>query len=239
MTVRRAPRCTSPFDARLREAVGAYLLGALEPAEADEVAAHLSDCESCRAEYGELADMVPLMAMVSEREAVQGPVRPEPAVLGRVLARSRSRVTGSGPGRGARPRRARFALAAACVVLAGTGSAVGMRMSTHATSTTAWSSSVVVTPYGHTSADISAMADVTPASWGSKIDLQMDGLPKGYKCSMIVVGTDGSRDSGGTWNVWAGGSITIPTTSSIPPEHIAAIEVDLPDGTVLLTVPHP
>lgn len=107
MTERRVPRCTRAYDPRLREAVGAYLLGGLEPAEADEVAAHLSECESCRADYAELADLVPLMALVTEQEAVRGPVRPEPAVLGRVLESSRRHGAEAEAESGARPKRRR------------------------------------------------------------------------------------------------------------------------------------
>ena len=62
MNDRRAPHCTAANDPWLREAVGAYLLGALEPAENDRVAAHLAGCASCRAEYGELAELLPLLA---------------------------------------------------------------------------------------------------------------------------------------------------------------------------------
>lgn len=65
MNGHRVPRCTRAYDPRLREAVGAYLLGGLDAAEADEVSFHLSECESCRAEYAELADLVPLMALVT------------------------------------------------------------------------------------------------------------------------------------------------------------------------------
>lgn len=273
MTDRRVPRCTRAYDPRLREAVGAYLLGALEPAEADEVAAHLSECESCRADYAELADLVPLMAMVTEQEAVLGPVRPEPAVLGRVLDTSRREgaqfqakgagkppvstaasfaTAGGAPVAAAarrRPGRTRLALTAACVLLAAAGSVVGVRMSTHTAPSNSWSATVMVPSYNTgsgsggnsgTDADIMVVADVTPTSWGSKISLQMNNVPNGYKCSMVVWGTDGRREPAGSWTAPSGQtSFTIPATSSFSPDHISAIDVNLPGGVSLLRVDHP
>jgi putative zinc finger protein len=272
VTDRRVPRCTRVYDPRLREAVGAYLLGALEPAEADEVAAHLSECESCRADYAELADLVPLMAMVTEQDAVRGPLRPEPAVLGRVLETSRREgaqvqakrgqkppistaasfaVADAAPApAGAavarrRPGRTRLALTAACVLLAAAGSVVGVRMSTHAAPSNSWSATVMVSSYGNSSgasgnSDIMVVADVTPTSWGSKITLQMQNVPDGYKCSMVVWGTDGRREPDGSWTAPAGQTtFTIPATSSFSPDHISAIDVNLPGGVNLLRVSHP
>lgn len=243
MNGHRVPRCTRAYDPRLREAVGAYLLGGLEPAEADEVSFHLSECESCRSEYAELADLVPLMALVTEQEAVHGPVRPEPAVLGRVIATSRQQTaeaTHTERAAHSRPRRTRFAFAVACVVLAAGGSAVGVRMATHATITTAWSATVIVgNPYDGASDDIKAVADVTSATWGSRISLKMEGVPKGYKCSMVVWSADGHSEQAGTWNAPAGGSFTIPATSSFSPDKVMAIDVTLPSGSKLMHITHP
>jgi len=273
VTDRRVPRCTRAYDPRLREAVGAYLLGGLEPAEADEVAAHLSECESCRADYAELADLVPLMAMVTEQDAVRGPVRPEPAVLGRVLETSRREGAQLQPKRGRklpvstaasfanaeavpapaaaavqrRPGRTRLALTAACVLLAAAGSIIGVRMSTHSSPSTSWSATVMVSAgtYGGANgnaanSDIMVVADVTPTSWGSKISLRMNNVPDGYKCSMVVWGTDGRREPDGSWTAPPGQTtFTIPATSSFSPDHISAIDVNLPGGVNLLRVSHP
>ena len=91
-----------------------------------------------------------------------------------------------------------------------------------------------------TDADIMVVADVTPTSWGSKISLQMNNVPNGYKCSMVVWGTDGRREPAGSWTAPSGQtSFTIPATSSFSPDHISAIDVNLPGGVSLLRVDHP
>jgi len=59
-------RCTAPQTPSLRLAVGAYVLGALDPAETDQVTAHLDQCPSCHQEYLNLLDLVPLLACVTE-----------------------------------------------------------------------------------------------------------------------------------------------------------------------------
>jgi hypothetical protein len=207
----------------------------------DEVAAHLAGCESCRTEYGELSGLVPLMALIGEQDAAQGPVRAQPAVLDRMLSTSR-RPSAGAHASGSGSRRMRRALVvAAGVVLAVGGAAVGMTASPRVATQTAWSASVVVDHYADTSGDIDidAVAEVTPAAGGSRIRLTMRGVPRNYRCTMIVVGTDGRRVPASTWTAPDGGSFVIPAGSSLSPDRIASIEVDLPNGAVLLRADRP
>lgn len=83
------PHCTSTGYPPLREALGAYVLGALDKAESDRVSAHLSVCAGCRLEYAQMIEMVVLLAGATEAEVINGSsTRPERAVLGRILADS-------------------------------------------------------------------------------------------------------------------------------------------------------
>lgn len=272
----RTSRCVSPEDPSQRESVAAYALGALEPAEADLVALHLAACESCRVEYMDVLDMLPLLASVSEQEAVSGPVRPDPALLGNVIATSlqpgsepyfppaeptaQSRrvaahkpvrhARGSrgggpalGPGgvaaeTGPRTRRSRLVMATAAVFLAVIGSFVGVRLASSEGSGSAvsWTASAEAAPYN--GVQITASLQVSQASWGSRLTLHMDHVPKGYQCSMLVVGTDGKQQSAGSWKAPTSGNFTIPGTVSLAPDQIASVRVRLPDGTTLLTFNH-
>ena len=255
MNDRRAPLCTAANDPWLREAVGAYLLGALDPAESDRVSAHLAGCASCRAEYGELAELLPLLASVTESEAVNGPVMPEPAVLGRVLASTSLHAVDVDPSsnghhthaRGARPRfRAprwsgartsrRIALVAASAVVVAGGTVAGTMMSSSGTGLPpgSWSASATAHTYA-----IHATVQVTPAKRGSKIQLKMDDVPAGYSCDMVVVGKSGQHETTGNWKANTEGSFVIPGWSSMTPDLISSVEVDLPDGSTLLTLNHP
>jgi anti-sigma factor RsiW len=259
----RAPHCTAFRDPSLREAVGAYLLGALEPTESDRVAAHLADCSSCRQEYGDLIELLPLLASVTEGEAVNGPVRPEPAVLGRVLE-STSQLAGqrSGSGRGGthqedphrhkgarrpvrRIPRTRIALAVSCVVLAAAGAGVGVMMSSSkpsAVTTTvagSWSASAAAKPKNATEVPITATVQVSPASWGSKIQLKMDNIPYNYTCTMVVVGKNGQFQTAGNWTAKDEGPLTVNGSIALTPNLIGSIQVELPDGSTLLSLKNP
>ena len=72
-------RADSPHDA-IRELLGAYALGAVDPDERRRVEAHLAECPACRAELAELraaASALPLL--VAERV-------PSPALRNRLIA---------------------------------------------------------------------------------------------------------------------------------------------------------
>jgi hypothetical protein len=254
----RAPHCTANRDPSLREAVGAYLRGALEPAESDRVAAHLADCASCREEYGELIELLPLLASVTEGEAINGPVRPEPAVLGRVL-QTTAQFGADQPGFGQvgadhaarrhkggrrplrRTPRTRIALAVSCIVLAAAGSGIGMMMSGSKPGNPAgsWSASAAATQAYPGEAAITATVQVSPASWGSKIQLKMASVPKGYTCDMVVIDGSGHRQTAGNWKAKDTGPFTVSGSVSLTPNLISSIEVDLPNGTTLLSLDNP
>ena len=263
----RVPPCTAVRDPWLREAVGAYLLGALEPEENDRVAGHLVTCESCRAEYGELTELLPLLASVTETEAVNGPLRPEPAVLGRVLETASQQAAGGAGGAAhlhGRPRphaldhpehasqhrgrsyrpartslRTRIALGAAgLIAAAGAGTAVLLSGGAQVTAAPGWSASATVASTGYDE-PITASVDVTPVSWGSKIQLKMDHVPAGYTCTMVVISTSGTPMAAGDWKASSEETFTIPGSVSIAPDRIATIQVDLPDGSTLLSLNHP
>jgi anti-sigma factor RsiW len=231
----------------LREAVGAYALGALEPAEADQVAAHIAECDECGAQYVEFIELLPLLAAVTEQEAIDGPVRPEPAVLGRVLAAAepprpraaRYRLGPDRPARVAQRPRARLAMAAAglVLVLGGAGAAVAVSTANHSAVVTAWSASGTAAPDpGVTAQAITASVRVTAADAGSAIELTMSHVPPGYNCSLVVVTKDGHREESSSWTAPSSGTLTFPDRVAAPPDKIASVQVVIPTGETLLTL---
>ena len=122
---------TADQHRRMREQLGAYVLGALPPEEAVGVRAHLDGCSACRAELAEIAPLADDLRAVDPEALSTLPV--PPAELGE---RIRSRVGAERALVGARTRqqqrqvRARrsLAVAAALVLVAGAvgvGAAVG------------------------------------------------------------------------------------------------------------------
>jgi Putative zinc-finger len=242
--VTSSSRCTPG----LREAVAAFALGALEPGEADQVSAHLAECADCRAQYGEFLELLPLLAEVSEQEAVEGPVRPIPEVLGRVLAAAEPParyVSADRPVRrpAARRLRPRMALAAAAVVLLAGGVAVGFGLSAHTQNhqvvAASWTTSSTATLYpGVPASTVSATVEVSAVDSGSYIELTMDNIPKGYSCSLVVVDSDGNRQQGDNWTAPTSGKFTIPDMVSTPPGKVSSVQVMLPTGATLMTLAH-
>ena len=82
----------------VRPDIGAYVLGALEPAEEAAVREHLATCAECAAEHARLAGLPRLLALAAPM-AEAGP--PAPAVEERVL----DAIAGERPRRAPRRRR--------------------------------------------------------------------------------------------------------------------------------------
>ena len=116
MTQSAGPRELDCPEARI--ALGAYVLGAIDPAEQALVDAHLDTCDACLAEMAELADLMPLLALVPAEEAVRaleaGPaaeaamlaentVPPENTVLADVTEITRAPRAAAGEATGDRP----------------------------------------------------------------------------------------------------------------------------------------
>src|SRR5262245_2879563 len=82
----------------VRQALGAYALGALDRAEAAGVAEHLAGCADCRAEleaYREIVDALPAAVYAA------APARPPAALRARVLAAAGAGAPPVGRARGA------------------------------------------------------------------------------------------------------------------------------------------
>jgi hypothetical protein len=244
-------RCTDPQNPALHEALGTYVLGALGPEETDRVAAHLARCRSCREEYLELLEVLPLLAAVTETEALYGPVQPGPEILDRVLAarprnpaapqRDPADHAHSEHGRPPRRSRRKYALAAAGLVLVAAVGTITFRLPTQQPSVqTAWTATATSKP-GSADPDAWAAASVrvTATTWGSAISLTIQHVPRGYECTMIVVADDGHREPAGTWKAPNSGTITIPGTAGIDPDEIASIQIQLPSGRILVTLNRP
>lgn len=63
----------------VREALGAYAIGALEPEESGPINAHLAVCPVCRAEYDELAKVAALLSALRPAARHAGTAIPHPS----------------------------------------------------------------------------------------------------------------------------------------------------------------
>ena len=224
-----------------RIALGAYVVSALDDAERAEVRAHLETCRSCRDELVELAGVPRLLARVTLAEAVHGPAQPDDDLLARLLTRLASER--------ARHRRYRMVLAsaAAVVVLALVASLVGVLAGRTTNSPASPPVAAVSTAPTWSASDAAtgvwASVSVTPVTWGSRVHLDLGGVPGGSRCQLVAVSSSGAREVAATWAVPPGGyatgdpGLTVDGGVSLPSNELAHFEVVTLDGQLLVTVP--
>lgn len=168
---------TGPACRQIRQLLGVYIVGAIDPAERSMVDTHLSGCPSCREELSGLAGLPALLGRVPREEVermdegVSG--LPEtadpPAELLNGLLR-RVSVT-------RRTRRVRSVLglaAAVAIAAGGTGVAVNAL---------AGQSAFHDTDQGR-NAEVTAVVQYGSASWGTEGQIGIAGVPAGSVCTL-------------------------------------------------------
>jgi hypothetical protein len=170
-----------------RDDLGAYILGALDPAERDAVEAHLAECPACAAEHARLAGLPALLRHAEGLEIPAASLDVEERLLDRV-AHERGAKPRRGSGLGARLARAaglgahgRLRRSRTVVAAAVAGAAIGA-------AATALAIGLGGEPdpppaqyqlqlTGTTGA--SARAELQPGRGGTEVHLWVKGLPPG------------------------------------------------------------
>lgn len=206
--------------------VAAYVLDALEPAEAQRLRGHLDDCAECRPAYEELCDLPALLHRLApaDVEEVLTPVEPPARLCDELLAKAAAR-------QGRRSRRRVFALAAAAVaVLAGAATGVVLPLQ-HPTSVTVAASDKQTW--------VNAGATLTTQTWGTQIRLRLTGVQWAQQCMLVVTSNDGRRDVAASWVANYQGAFDITGTTAIPVARISHLDVITTAGRLLVSLPPP
>ncbi|QMU72472.1 anti-sigma factor [Streptacidiphilus sp. P02-A3a] len=246
-----------------RESVslGAYLLGALDPAERAAVQAHVADCPDCRRELLELAPLPGLLRHTPFEELPRsaaaaespGPVRDplpvdplpleplplEPLPLDPLpepVAAGAAAAAADPPARGVfRSRTGRLVTAAAVLAAVAAGVTVytGVNQEHRSATPVAAATWSATDPGTH----VTASAAVIPEVWGTEFQLRLAGLPSNITCRLVVHGSDGRSETAGTWGSGYAASASVPASTSIVPSQITRLDVVSGSGTVLVEVP--
>jgi hypothetical protein len=231
----------STDHASMRIALGAYLLGALHPAEHAQVEAHVAECPDCRAELAELAGLPGQLARVSLAEIedidTDTPAEPEPAALEQAVHRlaRRRRVS----------RRRWLAAATAAVLLAAGGAAGATAAATRAGPATPPQAHAPAAAAGQTltgtnpTTGVAARVTLYPSPAGTTVEIRLYGVARGRVCRLVAVGTDGHQETASTWRAGYDGGTTVPGATAITPDHLASLRVVAADDTRLVTLPGP
>lgn len=229
---------SGPECAELRQALGVYVLGAIEPAERAELDAHLTRCPSCRDELAALAGLPALLGRVSADQLEAQPDGPggrllEGTLAGLAAERRRRR----------RRNRALAAVVGAVLVAVAVGSGVFSARTFFSPEPGASPSAApAAAPSPSVSANdprtqVSAAVALTPKAWGTAVTVRMSGLPKYASCRLVAVGPDERRDVAASWQVSYKADALFHGSTAIQRDDLRRLEVVTDDGRSLLTIP--
>ena len=210
---------------------GAYVLGALSPAERDTFEEHLVTCSACRARVDEIIGLPAVLADLGAAD-FQAELEPVPeTLLPRLLRaadvkRRRSRVLVGGL----------MTVAAACVAalvlvvtLPGSSSQSG-RTSATWLSMRSMSSQMPLT----------AAVRLVSKDFGTEVDVRCKYLEgpsnQSPPYTLVVYNKAHAEQHIGWWTLTGGKEETFPTPSSWARSQIAKVSIELADGTPVLTL---
>lgn len=217
--------------AQIRLEFGAYLLGAIEPAQRALVNCHLRACPECRAELSDLAGLPSLLRRIPADTASQLLRDDVPDAMPPPLSTLLRRIAAI------RRRRRILTIAAAAIIAAATASGV---LALHATArppaaiAAAWAFTVQ-----GTSPATGARAAVRYAGqpWGTELQVSVTGIAPGTRCQLLVIGTGGQKIPAGGWDLAASEQPAwYPASVPLPIASLTSFEI-ITGGKILVTIP--
>lgn len=213
----------------MRVSLGAYVLGALDPAERSALEAHLASCPACRDELADLAGLPGLLGRLAPEEAAAGMPRPGPAVLDRSLAELRRRRRLD-----RRRRRLLAAFAAALFAVVGAGIALAIDTTSPPPAATATGPTLTATD---PATGVHAAVTAATRPWGTALGLHLQGVQPGQHCQLVAVGRDGRTEVAGSWQATYTGQADITGATAIALGDLASLRVVTTDRILLVAVP--
>ncbi|MBW3664101.1 MAG: zf-HC2 domain-containing protein [Actinobacteria bacterium] len=214
----------SEQEPHVRTELGAYVLGALEPAERRAVERHLDSCASCRDEVSKLSILPSLLDRLDPEEASADfdEVRRGLSLL---LQRSTSAER-------RRLRRQvtiwRVATVAASVVALLVG-------------VVAWQPwreppdriVVEIVPMADRASTVGGTVAAYAWEWGTTVEIRVEELPPAPGYAVWAISEDGHRERAGTWGPTSDGAAWVRGASAIQRAQLARVEITDTEGSPL------
>lgn len=210
---------------------GAYVLGALSPAERSEFHAHLAGCAECTRAVQELAGLPGLLARVPA-EVLESPAsEPPPETLLPTLVQAVRRT---------RRRRAWAVVgsaAAALVVVAGGSVVVANALRDEPPPSAVAPKGRDMAPVG--TASMSANVALTSVKWGTRLDLSCsyradEYADTGHEYAMFVRTREGRLEQVATWRALPGRTMRLTAATAASRDDIASVEIRTASGRPVL-----
>jgi anti-sigma factor RsiW len=198
--------------------LGAYVLGALEPAEARRVEGHVRGCAACAAELAGFRTLPPLLDRVRPEDLDDASVAPSPDLFERMSA-----AAAADRSRGARRRRLLVVAAAVIGVLVAGGAA--------------WAPSSGEQPRSVVAGEVRMTVTATAQDRGTALDVDVAGVPARTECTLVVVDADGNSHRAGEWSATYAGEASFTGWSDVDRADVADVVLLGTDGTELVRVP--
>ena len=220
---------------------GAYVIGALSPAERQQFEQHLAGCAECAQSVRELAGLPGLLSRV-DPQVLELPLSEDPVpdtllpALVHQVRRTQRRRTWVTVG---------AAAAAALVVTAGSLVAGGA-LDGDRTPTTTSPSATLALPAARSmvpvrGAPVHASLAFESVPWGTRLDLTCTYTPSedawtphAATYGLFVHTRDGRTEQVATWRSLPGKTMQLAAATAVSRKHIASVEVRTADGTKVL-----
>ncbi len=220
----------------IRQALGVYVLGAIDPAERAQVDEHLTSCQECREELASLAGLPAMLRKVPIVEAERlAAAEQDPELAGVPSAEMlTSLVARTANVRRMHRWRTVAAAAAVAIVALGGGAfaanALQSAPSAPGQQTVAWHQTSGAGPAG---AHLTVRYRHEP--WGTEMEVKVTGLQPGSVCQFQVTDATGGRSMVGSWMAWPG-THWYPASTWLGEKELRSFQVTI-DGKVVATAP--
>lgn len=219
----------------LAEWDGAYVLGALTPADRSIFEEHMEQCQLCRDSVSELGPMPGLLAQIRpESEAAKSEQFQEPADLMNAMLRKEHRR------RARRRRLLGLAAAAAAALVLAIAIPVALMFQTSDDAV-----SVALEPVDSTSSSMSVEVTLDPTEWGTRLAIECEyPIDVDYReqqtwYALVITDTDGTNSQVSTWQAVSGETVTFDAATAVNLDDIASFAVVTASGEEVLAASMP
>ncbi len=211
---------------------GAYVLGALSPAERTAYERHLATCSFCREAVADIAVLPGLLGRLDPADlaAIMEPGVPRQRdrmpdlVVAATSSRRRERRRGHWRTMGA-------ALAAACLALvAGVGTVVYVDRADPVPPPAPVAQSVAMQPVAQNT-PVSATINLVPTEWGTKVNMTCfyargaGSTTKAYTFRLVAYGPDEAKEYVGSWVAAPGAEVSMSGMTSFTGHSLSRLEL--------------